>query len=92
MDLFWTIAGRADPIVYLEKYPGRYRAMHVKDMKEIKTFSGDGGDASQWIALFPNMTSAGDGVVDLKAIIPAAVQHGGFRLASGRTPWRNGLP
>ena len=34
MDLFWTIAGRADPINYLKKYSGRYHLMHVKDMKE----------------------------------------------------------
>ena len=76
MDLFWTIAGKADPIAYLEKYPGRYRSMHVKDMKEIKHFSGDGGDASQWIPLFPNMTSAGEGVVDLKSILPVAKKNG----------------
>lgn len=76
MDLFWTISGKADPIAYFEKYPNRYRMMHVKDMKENKTFSGDGGDASQWIPLFSNMTSAGSGVVDLKTIIPTAKKYG----------------
>lgn len=76
MDLFWTISGNADPIEYLRKYKGRYRAMHLKDMKEKLTFSGDGGDASQWIPLFPNMTSAGSGVVDLKSIVPVALETG----------------
>lgn len=76
MDLFWTIAGKADPISYLEKYKNRYHLMHVKDMKEHKTFSGDGGDAKQWIALFPNMTTCGDGVLDLKSIIPTALANG----------------
>lgn len=76
MDLFWTIAGRADPLFYLEKYSGRYHLMHVKDMKEKKTFSGDGGDPSQWIALFPNMTSAGNGVLPLEDIIAKAMKHG----------------
>jgi sugar phosphate isomerase/epimerase len=76
MDLFWTIAGKADPVAYLEKYKNRYRLMHVKDMKEQKTFSGDGGDASQWIELFPNMTTAGDGVVDLETILPVARKNG----------------
>ncbi len=76
MDLFWTIAGKADPITYLKTYSDRYHLMHVKDMKEIQTFSGDGGDASQWIPLFPNMTSAGSGVVDLKTIIPMAKKYG----------------
>ncbi|HMB63206.1 MAG TPA: sugar phosphate isomerase/epimerase [Eudoraea sp.] len=76
IDLFWTIAGGADPVMYLEKYHNRYHLMHVKDMKKIQTFSGDGGDDSQWIPLFPNMTSAGSGVIDLETIIPTAQQHG----------------
>ncbi len=76
MDLFWTFAGNADPITYLEKYSGRYHLMHVKDMSEKKTFSGDGGDPSQWIELFPHMTSAGDGVIDLQKIIPIAKKNG----------------
>jgi sugar phosphate isomerase/epimerase len=76
MDLFWTIAGRADPIALFTKYKNRYRMMHVKDMTEIKTFPGDGNDAAQWMALFPNMTSAGQGAVDLKTIIPAAKKNG----------------
>lgn len=76
MDIFWTIAGKADPIHYLEKYSGRYHCMHLKDMKENKTFSGDGGDASQWVALFPNMASAGDGVVDFKSLLKVAKANG----------------
>lgn len=75
MDLFWTVAGRADPIKYLEKYSGRYRAMHLKDMKEKKTFSGDGGSPGQWMELFPNMTSAGNGALDLEPILRTAVKH-----------------
>ncbi|HEY0656524.1 MAG TPA: sugar phosphate isomerase/epimerase [Chryseosolibacter sp.] len=69
MDVYWTTAGGADPVEYLKKYAGRYHLMHVKDMKEKKTFSGDGGDPQQWIELFPYMTTAGSGVLDLKAII-----------------------
>lgn len=76
MDLFWTIAGKADPIRYLRKYKNRYRMMHVKDMKQIQTFSGDGGDPGQWMELFPNMTSAGQGAVDLETIIPEAKKNG----------------
>ncbi|MGI9546275.1 MAG: sugar phosphate isomerase/epimerase family protein [Flavobacteriaceae bacterium] len=76
MDLFWTTAGGADPLDYLSKYPGRYKLMHVKDMTEQRRFSGDGGDPSQWMELFPVMCSAGDGVLDLEAIIPAAIESG----------------
>ena len=76
MDLFWTTAGRADPLEYLDKYPGRYRLMHVKDMKEKKTFSGDGGDPSQWMELFPLMCSAGEGIIEIDQIIPKAIESG----------------
>jgi len=76
MDIYWTAAGGADPVSYLKNYPGRYHLMHVKDMKEKKQFSGDGGDSGQWIELFPYMTTAGDGVMDLKAIISEAQKSG----------------
>lgn len=76
MDLFWTTAGGADPIALLEKYSNRYHLMHVKDMKEKVRFSGDGGDAGQWIALFPYMTTAGNGVLDLKTILTKAKENG----------------
>jgi sugar phosphate isomerase/epimerase len=76
LDIFWTASGGADPISYLEKYPNRYKMLHLKDMKEKKEFSGDGGNASQWIPLFSNMTTAGDGVLDLKGIIKKAKEIG----------------
>lgn len=76
MDLYWTTAGGADPVALLEKYSGRYHLMHVKDMKEKVRFSGDGGDAGQWIALFPYMTTAGSGVLNLETIIRKAKDHG----------------
>ena len=76
MDIFWTTAGRADPLEYLKKYPGRYRLMHVKDMKEKKHFSGDGGNPSQWMELFPLMCPAGDGIIELEKIIPVAIESG----------------
>lgn len=76
MDLYWTMAGGADPVELFKKHPGRYKMMHVKDMKEQKRFAGNGGDASQWIALFPYMTSAGEGVFDLPTILKAAKENG----------------
>jgi sugar phosphate isomerase/epimerase len=79
MDIFWTIAGRADPVSYLRKYRGRYKLMHLKDMAKKAHFSGDGGSAGQWTALFPLMADAGSGVLDLESIIrtarETAVEH-----------------
>jgi sugar phosphate isomerase/epimerase len=76
MDIFWTVAGGCDPVELFRKHKGRYKMIHLKDMKEVKRFPGDGGDSSQWISLFPYMTSCGEGVLDLPAIITAAKQNG----------------
>jgi sugar phosphate isomerase/epimerase len=76
MDLYWTTAAGVDPVTLLKKYTNRYRLMHVKDMIKKMHFSGDGGDSKQWIELFPNMTTAGNGVLDLKTILPAAKANG----------------
>lgn len=32
MDLYWVYKGNADPLVYFDKYPGRFELFHVKDM------------------------------------------------------------
>ena len=32
MDLGWAVVAGADPVAYLEKYPGRFPYLHVKDM------------------------------------------------------------
>ena len=76
MDIFWTTAGGADPISYLDKNPGRYKLMHVKDMKKQVRFSGDGGSPKQWVELFPYITDAGNGVLDLKTILSHAKRSG----------------
>jgi sugar phosphate isomerase/epimerase len=76
MDIFWTTAGRVNPINYLKKYSGRYKMLHLKDMKELRFFSGDGGDPSQWIPLFPYMTAAGDGVLALEPLVDVALKTG----------------
>jgi sugar phosphate isomerase/epimerase len=62
MDIGWVIAGGADPVAYLTKYPSRYTSVHVKDLKN------EG---------IPNtnmkMTSAiiGQGIVDWGKVLPA---------------------
>jgi len=76
LDVFWTTAGRANPVDYLKKYSGRYHLMHLKDMKPITYFEGDGSDANQWIAFFPKMTTAGDGELDLDTIVRTAQDNG----------------
>ena len=76
MDIYWTTAGGSDPVYYLESYPNRYIALHLKDMKPLVQFSGDGGTSDQWIELFPFMTNVGSGVLDIKSIMKTAKKVG----------------
>ncbi len=76
MDLFWTVAGRANPQSLLEKYAGRYKMLHIKDMKSLTYFATDGGDPGEWMALFPQLTTAGAGVIDLPGILNTALNTG----------------
>jgi sugar phosphate isomerase/epimerase len=88
MDVYWVTAGGADPVAYLQRYKGRFKSLHVKDMAKPARFAGDGGDSSQWIALFPFIADAGRGVLDLPAILSAAKRSGveHFFLERDQTP------
>ena len=76
MDIYWTMAGGMDPVELLKANPGRYIALHLKDMKEITYFEGDGGTADQWIALWPQMTTVGNGAMDIPGIIAQGQKSG----------------
>lgn len=39
MDLYWVTKVDVDPISYFEKYPGRFKIWHVKDMDEQGNFA-----------------------------------------------------
>ena len=39
MDLYWVTKAGADPIAYFEKYPGRFKMWHVKDMDKQGRFA-----------------------------------------------------
>jgi sugar phosphate isomerase/epimerase len=75
MDIFWTVAGGADPVELLDAYPRLYRLMHVKDMSRIGRFTR-GGDMQDVMGLFPLMTTAGAGVLDLPRILGHAQKNG----------------
>jgi len=76
MDIYWMTAGGVDVAAYLDKYAGRFLLMHIKDMAQKVRFSGDGGDPSQWIELFPYLANAGTGVLDLETILSHAKKSG----------------
>lgn len=91
MDIYWMTAGGVDVVSYLDKYQGRFRLMHVKDMSKEVRFSGDGGDPQQWMELFPYLADAGSGVLDLKTIIPHAQKSGVEHFIIERDLAPNGL-
>ncbi len=35
IDLYWAVIGKANPVDYFKKYPGRFELWHIKDDKEI---------------------------------------------------------
>ena len=77
----------------LQEHADRYKMLPMKDMKEHKQFKGDGGDPRQWMELFPYMTTVGDGVIDIKAIVAQAqaqaqAQASGSSTCSLNKTWR----
>jgi len=88
LDIFWMTAAGANPVDYLNKYPGRFKLLHLKDASEQVRFSGDGGSPDQWIPLFGKMADPGTGVFDIPGIIDAAKRSGAehFYLERDLTP------
>lgn len=88
LDVFWFTAAGIDPIAMMKNNPGRFPLLHLKDMREKKTFSGAGETMQEWMELFPFLADAGAGVLPLKGIIQAAKNSGAkhFFLEKDMTP------
>jgi sugar phosphate isomerase/epimerase len=73
MDILWTFFPGIDPAELLEKYPNRFKLMHVKDLKKGVVGNLSGGTSSE------NDVALGTGQLDLPAIMKAAkkakIQH-----------------
>lgn len=54
MDVYWAMMGKASPVDYFKKYPGRFRLLHIKDRREIGQSGMVGFDA-----IFNNAETAG---------------------------------
>ena len=55
MDVYWTIQGGHDPVEYFNKYPGRFKLLHIKDEKEL----GGGDSVMDFDNLFKNIDKSG---------------------------------
>jgi len=71
MDVLWTWLPNVDPVALIRKYPGRFKLMHIKDMKPgVARGSLAGG--------IPDSLKAaiGQGQVDWGALMEAAARDG----------------
>lgn len=76
LDIYWNTAGGGDPLAYLHDYPGRFRLMHIKDMAQRVPVPDDMNNPQAWMSLFQHIADAGDGVLDLPAIIRQGLELG----------------
>lgn len=71
MDVFWVFQPGADPVKYLEKYPGRWALMHLKDIRkgaQVGVFTGK--------APLTDDVPLGTGLIPWPAVLSAAAKSG----------------
>jgi sugar phosphate isomerase/epimerase len=67
LDLCWISVAGKDPLVYFDKYPGRFPLVHVKDwIKDASTPSEYQGAMGQSVKFGGRMADVGQGSVDWK--------------------------
>ncbi len=71
MDIFWVVHGGGDPVRLLEKYPTRWVALHVKDMRPGTVTGQPTAHAEP-----ADNVAVGAGRIDWKAVIGAAEKVG----------------
>ncbi len=80
MDLYWVTKAEADPVAYFQKYPGRFKIWHVKDMDDQGRFAPVGKGKIDFGRILQNKKLSGmkyyiveqdqvfDGITPLEAI------------------------
>jgi sugar phosphate isomerase/epimerase len=71
LDVFWFAHGGADPAKYLEKHPGRFELVHLKDMAKGTQAGSPTGKAADEASV-----ALGTGVMDWQRILAAAERAG----------------
>jgi sugar phosphate isomerase/epimerase len=66
-DVGWVVAGGGDPFALLKTHPGRFKQMHVKDVKATTKTN---------YAFQQDPTEIGSGIIDWKRLLPAAYAAG----------------
>jgi sugar phosphate isomerase/epimerase len=72
MDIFWAVHAGGNPVKLLEKYPTRWAALHVKDMRKGALI----GLPKPESAPDTDNVAVGDGQIDWKAVLGTAQKIG----------------
>ena len=86
MDLFWVTKAGVDPLTYFEKYPGRFKAWHVKDMNEEGNFAPVGTGSIDFKRILAQKEKSGmefylveqDNTFDLDPMEAIKISHKGL--------------
>ncbi len=64
MDLYWTRVAGIDPLAYMDKFPNRFKLVHVKDLVKANTPEGH------------ESCVIGKGTIDYKTLLPEVAKRG----------------
>jgi sugar phosphate isomerase/epimerase len=64
MDMYWTTVAGVNALAYMDKYPNRFKLVHVKDL--VKTNTSEGHESC----------IIGKGTIDYKSLLPAVAKRG----------------
>ena len=59
MDLYWVTKAGVDPVAYFQKYPGRFKIWHVKDMDGQGRFAPVGQGKIDFARILANKKLSG---------------------------------
>lgn len=59
LDLYWVVNGGKEPVDYFRNHPGRFPALHVKDMAADGSFADVGTGTLDFAAIFAEAESGG---------------------------------
>ena len=87
MDLYWVTKAGADPIAYFEKYPGRFKIWHVKDMDKEGRFAPVGTGTIDFAKILAKKDVSGmkyyiveqDNTFDLKPLEAIKISREGLK-------------
>lgn len=87
MDLFWVTKAGADPLAYFEKYPGRFKIWHVKDMDTEGKFAPVGNGTIDFARILAERDKSGmlyymveqDMTFDVKPLDAIKISHNGIQ-------------